>query len=60
MIRLLLKLVAYSRAPKLAFALLHPIRALKWGMAFYAGKKLYERARGMAEQWPVEESPSTR
>jgi hypothetical protein len=58
MIRLLLKLVAYSRAPKLAFALLHPIRALKWGMAFYAGKRLVGWARRLSER-PGERSPST-
>lgn len=48
MIRRLLKLSAYAKAPRATFALLHPVRALKLGAAFYVGKKLYERARTLS------------
>jgi hypothetical protein len=58
--RKLLKLVAYAKAPKATFALLHPIRALKWGAAFYVGKKVWERARRASERMPGEELPSHR
>jgi len=60
MIRRLLKLTAYARAPKATFALLHPIRALKWGAAFYVGKKLYQRLRTLSATVPGEEVPSQR
>jgi hypothetical protein len=58
--RKLLKLAAYTRAPKATFALLHPIRALKWGAVYYVGRKLYDRARRFAEPRPGEEAPSSR
>jgi hypothetical protein len=60
MMRRILKLAAYTRAPKATFALLHPIRALKWGAAFYVGRKLYRRARSLAEPRPGEGVPSAR
>ncbi len=60
MIRRLLKLTAYTKAPKTTFVLLHPIRALKWGAAFYVGKKMYERVRSLSEPGASEELPSTR
>lgn len=56
MIRRLLKLAAYAKAPRATFAFLHPIRALKWGAAFYVGKKLYERARTLSEPRPLSEA----
>jgi hypothetical protein len=58
--RKLLKLAAYARAPKTTFAILHPIRALKLGAAFYVGKKLWERARQASERAAGEDVPSAR
>lgn len=58
--RRILKLAAYTRAPKATFALLHPIRALKWGAAFYVGRKLYRRVRSAYESRPGEEVSSAR
>jgi hypothetical protein len=58
--RKLLKLAAYAKAPKATFALLHPIKALKWGAAFYVGKKVWERVRRASEHVPGEELPSPR
>jgi hypothetical protein len=58
--RRILKLAAYTRAPKATFALLHPIRALKWGAAFYVGRKLYRRVRSAAESRPGEGVSSAR
>jgi hypothetical protein len=55
--RKLLKLAAYAKAPKATFALLHPIRALKWGAALYVGKKVWERVRRASESMPGEELP---
>lgn len=34
------KVVAYARAPRKTFVVLHPIKALKFGAAFYVGKLL--------------------
>jgi hypothetical protein len=45
MIRGIAKLVAYKKAPMKTFALLHPVRALKWGAMFFLGKKLWEGMR---------------
>jgi len=35
------KLIAYWKAPKHTFALLHPVRALKLGAAMMVGRKLF-------------------
>ncbi len=48
--RKLFKLAAYAKAPKATFVLLHPIRALKWGVVLYVGKKLYDRVRQASER----------
>jgi hypothetical protein len=56
--RKLLKLAAYAKAPKTTFAILHPIRALKWGAAFYVGKKIWEKARQASERVAGEDVPS--
>lgn len=45
MLRTITKLFAYTRAPKTTFALLHPIRALKWGAGLFMLKKIWDRAR---------------
>ena len=42
MFKNLIKLVSYKKAPKRTFAFLHPIKALKWGAAFFLVKKLVE------------------
>jgi hypothetical protein len=60
MMRKLFKLAAYAKAPRTTFFLFHPIRALKWGAAFYVGKKLYERVRRASEGMNGEEFPSPR
>lgn len=42
MLKGLAKLTAYSKAPKTTFALLHPIRALKWGAGLLLAKTLLD------------------
>jgi hypothetical protein len=39
------KIVAYAKAPRKTFLMLHPVRALKFGAAYYAGKLLIEGHR---------------
>lgn len=46
MLKGLTKLVAYKKAPRKTFALLHPIKALKWGAAFYVGKRVWNKVSG--------------
>lgn len=41
MLKGLTKLVAYKSAPKRTFALLHPVKALKWGAVFLLARKLF-------------------
>jgi hypothetical protein len=43
------KIVAYAKAPRKTFVLLHPVRALKFGAAYYAGKMLLEHGRRRRE-----------
>lgn len=43
MIRKLAKLLAYKKAPAKTFALLHPIKALKWGAVVFLVSKLIGR-----------------
>ncbi|HUG39380.1 MAG TPA: hypothetical protein VMM12_02790 [Longimicrobiales bacterium] len=43
MIFKLAKLVAYKKAPAKTFAVLHPIKALKWGAVFFLISKLVGR-----------------
>lgn len=45
MLKGLAKLVAYRKAPKRTFALLHPIRAVKWGLGLLLAKKLIDGFR---------------
>lgn len=42
MLKPLVKIFAYTKAPKTTFALLHPIRAVKWGAALFLLKKLWD------------------
>ncbi len=49
MIKGIAKLVAYKKAPFKTFALLHPVRALKWGAMFFLGKKLWDGVRSESE-----------
>jgi hypothetical protein len=37
---LLIKAVAYAKAPKTTFALLHPRKAVKFGLAFLVGRSI--------------------
>lgn len=41
----LAKTVAYVKAPKRTFALFHPVRALKYGAAFWMLKKAFGNGR---------------
>lgn len=41
MIKRIVKLTAYAKAPKQTFITLHPVKALKFGAAFWIGKKLF-------------------
>ena len=43
MIRTIAKLVAYKKAPAKTFALLHPMKALKWGAIFFLVSKVMGR-----------------
>lgn len=45
MIRKMMKALAYTRAPKSTFTLLHPAKALKYGAIFWLGKKLLGGSR---------------
>lgn len=46
MLRGLAKLVAYSKAPKRTFAVLHPVKAIKWGAGLFLVKKLVDGLTG--------------
>lgn len=39
------KLVAYTKAPRQTFFLLHPLRAVKLGVAYLVGKQLFTQER---------------
>ena len=41
MIGRIVKMVSYTKAPKQTFVALHPMKALKFGAAFWIGKKLF-------------------
>jgi hypothetical protein len=43
MIGKLAKAVAYTKAPKKAFTMFHPIKAAKLGLAYLIGKRLFGR-----------------
>lgn len=45
-LKALAKLVAYKKAPMKTFAVLHPIRAVKWGAGLFLIKKLTDGMRG--------------
>ncbi len=45
MLKSLAKLTAYSKAPKKTFAVLHPIKAVKWGAGLFLVKKLWDGLR---------------
>lgn len=45
MLRRLAKIVGYSKAPKRTFAVLHPLKAAKWGAALWLVKKLFSSDR---------------
>jgi len=40
MIGRVLRLAAYAKAPVKTFMVLHPVRALKWGAAYFIVKKV--------------------
>jgi hypothetical protein len=52
MIRSLFKTLAYTKAPKSTFALLHPGKALKYGAIFWLGKKLLGGGKRSRERRP--------
>lgn len=43
MIKTIAKLVAYKKAPAKTFAVLHPVKALKWGAIFFVVSKVLNR-----------------
>lgn len=45
----LTKAAAYVKSPKKTFALLHPIRAVKYGAAFWLLKRVFRGSRGKEE-----------
>ena len=53
MIRNLAKLVAFKKAPKTMFALMSPIKALKWGAVFFLVKKLIEPSKSTEQKRPA-------
>lgn len=49
MFRSLVKALAYTKAPRGTFALLHPRTALKYGALFWIGKKILGGGRRHAK-----------
>jgi hypothetical protein len=45
MLKSLTKAIAYWKAPKQTFVLLHPVKALKWGGFLLAAKFLFDRVK---------------
>ena len=45
MLKSLTKAIAYWKAPKRTFVLLHPMKALKWGGFLLVAKLLFDRAK---------------
>ena len=43
MVRGIAKAIVYSRMPRTAFALTHPMRAAKLGAAIWVGRRLFGR-----------------
>ena len=43
MIKTIAKLIAYKKAPAKTFAVLHPLKALKWGAIFFIVSKVMKR-----------------
>lgn len=39
----LVKMVSYMKAPRKTFIALHPVKTLKFGAAYWAGKMLFAR-----------------
>lgn len=50
MLKGIAKAVAYWKAPKQTFALLHPMKALKWGGMLLAAKFVFDRVAGRRER----------
>jgi hypothetical protein len=46
MVKGIAKAIAYSRLPRGTFALLHPMRATKLGVAMWVGRQIFGRRRG--------------
>ena len=46
MLKSLTKLLAYKKAPKKTFALLHPIKAVKWLAGLFVIRKLWGMISG--------------
>jgi hypothetical protein len=46
MLKSLAKAIAYFKAPKKTFLLLHPRKAIKWGGVFVLAKFLFDRVKG--------------
>jgi hypothetical protein len=43
MIKTIAKLIAYKKAPASTFAVLHPLKALKWGAIFFIVSRVLHR-----------------
>jgi hypothetical protein len=41
MLRNIAKVAAYAKAPKTTFALLHPFKALKYGIVLWTARKMF-------------------
>jgi hypothetical protein len=46
MVKGIAKAIAYRRMPRGTFALLHPLRATRLGLAMWVGRQLLGRRRG--------------
>jgi hypothetical protein len=50
MLKRIAKLAAYAKAPKATFAMLHPIKAVKWGAILMAAKVVLDKVTGPSEK----------
>lgn len=46
MLRSIAKAAAYAKAPKATFALLHPLKAVKYGLVLWTAKRIFSRGKG--------------
>lgn len=45
MLKQIVKVIAYAKAPRATFTARHPLRALKFGAAYMIGKKIFGKGK---------------